>query len=117
MNKFLTVIGLGLGLALGGGGVYAFAVNESVRLITMFLLGAFLFGVTILLTALLVNRQWSRVIGEQKTTHHHSYRLNGPSNQPVFEPPERQQELLPPAPQEWQVWPAASVDSENETIA
>lgn len=112
---FLKTLAFAFGLALGGGLLYALAVSESARLVAMFLLGAFLFGSTVLLTALAVNKQWSKVIGEQKTVHTHRYSINGPSGgPPAFEPPERQQELLPPL-----VWPEAmtQVDSDDETIA
>ena len=122
MKLFLSVAGLGIGLALGGGILYALSTSESARLVTMFLLGAFLFGSTVLLTALFINRQWTRAIGEQRTTHHHRYQINHPQlsppawdNAPVQPPPE----LLPPLPDRAGIWESMNVEenAEDEIIA
>lgn len=62
MRGFFSVIGFGLGLALGAGIIYGLLTSESARLLVMFLLGAILFGGVVLVTALMINRQWTRSI-------------------------------------------------------
>ncbi len=122
MKLFLSVVGLGIGLALGGGALYALYTNETARLVTMFLLGAFLFGSTVLLTALFINRQWTRAIGEQRTTHNHRYQINRSSlPSPAWDnsPVHPQSELLPPLPDKAKIWEAVNVEesAEDEIIA
>ena len=122
MKLFLSVVGLGIGLALGGGALYALYSSETARLVTMFLLGAFLFGSTVLLTALFINRQWARAVGEQRTTHNHRYQINHsqlPSSAWDNSPVQPQPELLPPLPDKARVWEPMNVEEseEDEIIA
>jgi hypothetical protein len=119
---FLSVVGLGVGLALGGGLLYGLFTSETARLVTMFLLGAFLFGSTVLLTTLFINRQWARVVGEQRTTHNHRYQINHPQlPPPAWEqsPVQPQPELLPPLPDKAKIWESVNLeeDPEDEIIA
>ena len=118
MKRFLGIAGLGFGLALGGGLVYALHTSESTRLMVVFLLGALVFGSAVLLTAMLVNRQWTRAIGQQRTTH--NYRYQAPQIPPaVFPSPEqRAPDLLPPP--EWPMFTAtmpAPQDVDDEVVA
>ncbi len=94
MKNFLNVAGLGFGLTLGGGLVYALYTSDSARLMAAFLLGAFIFGGVVLLTVIMVNRQWTRAMGDQRTTNNHRYQVY--SQQPGWTmPAQRPQELLP----------------------
>jgi hypothetical protein len=122
MRTFLGVGGLGFGLAVGGGLVYALYSSESARLLSMFLLGAFLFGSTVLLTALFINRQWTKALGQSRTTHHHRYQLQStfppgwetsPSNG------QRTQDLLPPLAENARLWDSVVMpeDIDDEVVA
>jgi Flp pilus assembly protein protease CpaA len=75
MKRFFSVLGFGFGLATGGGLIYALLVSESARLMITFLLGALVFGGTVLITTILVNRQWTKAIGEQRSTYNHRYQV------------------------------------------
>ncbi|GEM_PF-2913299 len=122
MKLFLSVVGLGIGLALGGGILYGLFTSETARLVTMFLLGAFLFGSTVLFTALFINRQWTQAVGEQRTTHHHRYQINHAQLPPTAwdnAPVQPQPELLPPLPDKARIWESMNVEesAEDEIIA
>jgi hypothetical protein len=120
MKGFLGVVGLGCGLALGGSVTYALFVSESARLLGMFLLGAVLFGSTVMLTALAINRQWAKLIGEQRTTHNHRYQIQH-SPPPVWDPnpAQRQPDLLPPLSDKSVVWDSVNLSEreDDEVVA
>ena len=113
MKGFLTVTALGCGLTLGGGIIYALLVSESARLLGMFLLGAFLFGSTVLVTVLFINRQWAKTLGEHRTTHNHRYQIQHAP------PDQRQPDLLPPISDRSVVWDSVNLPEreEDEVVA
>lgn len=105
MKRFINLMSLGLGLAIGSGLVYGFFASEAIRLLVVGL-GAFLLAaVTIGSTALLVNRQWARLLEGHKTSHHHSYHLESRPSW-GWDPLPRQQssENLLPRPETLPVW-------------
>lgn len=120
MKSFMGVVGLGFGLAVGGGLVYALYSSESARLLSMFLLGAFLIGSTVLLTALFINRQWTKALGQSRTSHHHRYQLQS-TFPPGWEVPtsQRSQDLLPPLADHAGLWDSVAMpeDVDNEVVA
>lgn len=58
----MRAIGVGIGLAVGAGLVYGVYTSEAVRLVTVGVAAFVLAVVTIIATALVVNRQWLRVM-------------------------------------------------------
>lgn len=119
--KFTNVTGLGAGLALGGGLIYGFFISEALRLLVVGL-GAFILAViTIGGTALLINRQWIRVLEGHRTTHNHRYEVL-----PHFaggiqaQPPGwdtiagQQPEGLLPRPETLPMWNAADIQQYSE---
>ncbi len=122
MKSFMGVVGLGFGLAVGSGLVYALYSSESARLLSMFLLGAFLFGSTVLLTALFINRQWTKALGQSRTSHHHRYQLQS-TFPPGWEVTPRggqgAQDLLPPLADNAGLWDSVAMpeDIDDEVVA
>lgn len=122
MKSFAGITGLGFGLAVGGGLVYALYSSESARLLSMFLLGAFLFGSTVLLTALFINRQWTKALGQSRTSHHHRYQLqptvlSGWETTPKGS--QQSQDLLPPLAHNSGLWDSVAMpeDVDDEVVA
>lgn len=113
MRGFIKTIGLGLGLTLGGSLVYALYISEAARLLLIFVGGALMFGAVILVTVYMINRQWIKSMGEQRTIHNYRYQVGQPaaSPPPVYQSQAYYPELPPPP-----AW-GANGQSDDDLIA
>lgn len=108
MKTLISAAGVAFGLALGLSLTYALYANEAARLVFMFIFGAVLIGSTVLLTALAINRQWTKSLPDHRVTHHHRYQIptSQPTNYPTTQSPNHQPyDLLPPPPSGYEPWP------------